>query len=143
MKMNILAHLVGGPIIDAVTDVWKTKMTREMTEAEVAAEVARAVVGAINSVPEAQAKVLTAEAQGRGWLQRSWRPLTGACLGFTVVFWAIVVPVCVDWLGFPPIRIGDLLLEWVFTALLGFGSVYAGGRTLEKIADRVTARFGR
>jgi len=58
-----------------------------------------------------------------------------------VFFWAVCVPIGVDWFGLPPIRVGDMLLEWVFTALLGFGSVYAGGRTLEKIADRVTARL--
>ncbi len=141
--MNLLATLIGGPVVNAVTDVIKTRITQEMTEAEVAAEVAKAVVGAISAIPDAQARVLVAEAKGQGWLQRSWRPLTGAALGFTVVFWAVLVPVCVDWLGFPPIRVGDALLEWVLTALVGFGSVYAGGRTLEKIADRVTARFGR
>ena len=141
--MNLIASLIGGPVVNAVTDVIKTKITKEMSEAEVAAEVAKAVVGAIGDIPDAQARVLVAEAQGQGWLQRSWRPLTGAALGFTIVFWAVLVPVCVDWLGFPPIRVGDALLEWVLTALLGFGSVYAGGRTLEKIADRVTARLGR
>ena len=141
--MNLLASLIGGPVVNAVTDVIKTKITKEMTEAEIAAEVAKAVIGAIGAIPDAQARVLVAEAEGQGWLQRSWRPLTGAALGFTVLFWAVLVPICVDWLGLPPIRVGVALLEWVLTALVGFGSVYAGGRTLEKIADRVTARFGR
>ena len=141
--IQALAGVLTKPITDAVTDIWKAKINRDMSETEVRAEVTKAVTAALQTIPDAQAKVLVAEAQGQSWLQRSWRPLTGACLGFTVFFWAVLVPVFVDWLGAPAICIGDTLLEWVFTALLGFGSVYAGGRTLEKIADRITARFGR
>jgi len=136
-----LARVLTGPVVDAVADLWKAHLQKEVTEQELRAEVASAVVSAIAGVPDAQARVLIAEAAGEGWLQRSWRPLTGAALGFTVFFWAVCVPIGVDWFGLPPIRVGDMLLEWVFTALLGFGSVYAGGRTLEKIADRVTARL--
>jgi len=138
-----LANILTGPIVNSLTKVWTAKTSKEVTEQELRADVARAVTAAIAEVPEAQARVLIAEAQGHSWLQRSWRPMTGALLGVTVFFWAVLVPVCVDWLGFPAIRIGDLLLEWVFTALLAFGSVYAGGRTLEKMADCVTARLGR
>ena len=138
-----LARLLTGPVVDRVADVWKAHLDKQFSEQELRAEVAKAVVAAIAGVPDAQARVLIAEAQGESRLQRTWRPLTGAALGFTVFFWAVLVPVGVDWLGLPPIRVGDQLLEWVFTALLGFGSVYAGGRTLEKIADRVTARLQR
>jgi len=138
-----LARLVTGPVVDRVADLWKAHLETRVSEQQLRAEVAKAVVAAIESVPDAQARVLVAEAQGDSWLQRSWRPMTGAALGFTVIFWAVLVPVAVDWFGLPPIRVGDTLLEWVFTALLGFGSVYAGGRTLEKIAERVTARLQR
>jgi len=138
-----LARLLTGPVVDRVADVWKAHLDKQVSEQELRAEVAKAVVAAIAGVPDAQARVLIAEAQGESRLQRTWRPLTGAALGFTVFFWAVLVPVGVDWLGLPPIRVGDQLLEWVFTALLGFGSVYAGGRTLEKIADRITARLQR
>ena len=138
-----LARLLTGPVVDRVADVWKAHLDKQVSEQELRAEVAKAVVAAIAGVPDAQARVLIAEAQGESRLQRAWRPLTGAALGFTVFFWAVLVPVGVDWLGLPQIRVGDQLLEWVFTALLGFGSVYAGGRTLEKIADRVTARLQR
>jgi hypothetical protein len=138
-----MVRILTGPVVDRVAEVWTAQINKAVTEQELRAQVATAVVEAISEVPESQAKVLIAEAQGDVWLQKSWRPLTGALLGFTVFFWAVLVPVAVDWLGLPTIRIGDQLLEWVFTALLGFGSVYAGGRTLEKIADRVTARLGR
>ena len=137
--IGALINLIGGPIANSVTDVIKTKINRDMSDTEMRAEVAKAVAGALETIPDAQASVLIAEAQGHGWLQRSWRPLTGAMLGFVIIFWALIVPIAVDWLGFPPIRIGDKLLEWVMTALISFGTVYAGGRTLEKIADRVTA----
>ena len=140
--IQALAGLLVGPLTKSFTDIAKAKIERDMSETELRAEVAKAVTSALENIPDAQARVLIAEAGG-SWLQRSWRPLTGACLGFTVFFWAVLVPISVDWVGLPTIRIGDTLLEWVFTALLGFGSVYAGGRTLEKIADRVTARFGK
>ena len=138
-----LVRVLTGPVVDRVFDVWKANADRKLSEQELRAKVATAVAEAVSQIPDSQAKVLIAEAQGASWLQRSWRPLTGALLGFTVFFWAVLVPIGVDWIGLPPIRIGDLLLEWVFTALLGFGSVYAGGRTLEKIADKVTGRFGK
>lgn len=138
-----LARLLTGPIVDRVADVWTALLEKQVSEQEIRARVAEAVVAAIAGLPDAQARVLVAEAAGESWIQRAWRPLTGAALGFTMVFWAVLVPVAVDWFGLPPIRVGETLLEWVFTALLGFGSVYAGGRTLEKIADRVTARLQR
>jgi hypothetical protein len=140
--IGALVKILSGPIVDSITKVWVTKINKEVTEQELRAEVTQAVVEAIGGVSEHQASVLVAEAKGESWLQRNWRPMTGAALGFTVLFWAVIVPIAVDWLGFPEIRIGDLLLEWVFTGLLAFGSVYAGGRTLEKIADKITTRLG-
>ena len=138
-----LIKILSGPIVDSVTKVWTAKINKEVTEQELRADVAAAVVAALSSIPEHQASVLIAEAKGESWLQRNWRPMTGALLGVTVFFYAVVAPIAVDWFGAPPVRIGDLLFEWVFTALLGFGSVYAGGRTLEKIADKVVGRLGK
>lgn len=148
--MAIGAALVGGmlkgvigPLADNLTDVWKEKIKAGASREEIRGEIIKTVSETFGSMSDAQMKVLVAEAQGESWLQRMWRPLTGASLGFTVIFYAVIVPVAVDWLGAPPVRIGDMLLEWVFNGLLAFGTVYAGGRSLEKIATQIAGALSR
>ena len=63
--MKLLASLIGGPIVDAVTDVIKTRITKEMTEAEVSAEVAGAEVPGIVSLTGARAAPRVAAAGRR------------------------------------------------------------------------------
>src|SRR6056300_869016 len=75
---------------------------------------------------EAQASIITAEAQG-GWLQRNWRPL------LMVTFAGLVVA---HWFGFTapniPESVQNSLLNIV---LVGVGG-YIVGRSGEKIADK-------
>ena len=75
---------------------------------------------------EAQASIITAEAQG-GWLQRNWRPL------LMLVFAGLVVA---HWFGFTapniPESVQNSLLNIV---LVGVGG-YVVGRSGEKIADK-------
>ena len=75
---------------------------------------------------EAQAQIITAEAQG-GWLQRNWRPL------LMLVFAGLVVA---HWFGFTapniPESVQNSLLNIV---LVGVGG-YVVGRSGEKIADK-------
>lgn len=137
--MKWLAKILVGPIVEQVAGVAKTWIGKEVSEDEKIAQITEAVTKGFDTLPREAANVLVAEAKGESWLQRNWRPLTGASLGFTVFFWAVLVPISVDWIGLPPIRIGDLLLEWVFTGLLTFGTVYGGGRTIEKITKTVVA----
>jgi len=76
---------------------------------------------------EAQAQIITAEAQG-GWLQRNWRPL------LMLVFAGLVVA---HWFGFTapniPESVQNSLLNIV---LVGVGG-YVVGRSGEKIADKL------
>ncbi len=73
---------------------------------------------------EAKSKVITAEAQGQSWLQRTWRPIT--MLTF------LVLVVC-DSFGWLPNR----LAEQAWTLLqIGLGG-YVVGRSAEKIAPKI------
>ena len=132
-----LVSILVGPLTKEIGDVAKTWINKEVSEDEMLADVNRAVSTAVAGMDESAAKVLVAEAQGESWLQRNWRPLTGASLGFTMFFWAVLVPLAVGWVGLPPLSVGDTLLSWVYTALISFGTVYAGGRSLEKISKNV------
>jgi len=74
---------------------------------------------------QAQAKVITAEAQGASWLQRNWRPVT------MLVFLLLVV--C-DSFGLLVFRLADQ--AWTLLQI-GLGG-YVVGRSAEKIAPKIT-----
>lgn len=72
--------------------------------------------------------IITAEAQGESWLQRSWRPIT--MLSFLGLIWAY-------WLGFSPeyVTSNPAVVEQVFRLLqIGIGG-YIAGRSGEKIVQ--------
>lgn len=69
---------------------------------------------------EAQSKIITAEAQGQSWLQRSWRPIT------MLTFLALVVADSFGWLANPLASEAWTLLQ------IGLGG-YVVGRSAEKI----------
>lgn len=74
---------------------------------------------------DSKTKIITAEAQGQSWIQRSWRPIT------MLTFLALVV--C-DSFGLLAFR----LAEQAWTLLqIGLGG-YVVGRSVEKIAPKVT-----
>lgn len=79
---------------------------------------------------EAQAKIITAEAQGAGILQRNWRPIT------MLTFLVLVV---LDAFGWLPFR----LAEQAWTLLqIGLGG-YVVGRSAEKIAQNYVRADGK
>lgn len=74
---------------------------------------------------EAQTKVITAEAQGQSWLQRTWRPIT------MLTFLVLVVA---DTFGLTEFR----LAAEAWTLLqIGLGG-YVVGRSAEKVIPKVT-----
>ena len=76
---------------------------------------------------ENQASIIKAEATGKSWIQRSWRPITMLTFLVLVVF---------DAFGVLPFRLAEeawLLLQ------LGLGG-YVAGRSMEKITSTFTAR---
>ena len=74
---------------------------------------------------DSKTKIITAEAQGQSWIQRSWRPIT------MLTFLALVVCDSFGWLAFR-------LAEQAWTLLqIGLGG-YVVGRSVEKIAPKIT-----
>lgn len=74
---------------------------------------------------ESKAQIITAEAQGASWIQRSWRPITMLTFLGLVVF---------DSFGLLPFR----LAAEAWTLLqIGLGG-YVVGRSAEKIAPKIT-----
>lgn len=76
------------------------------------------------ALTEAQANVITAEANGQSWLQRSWRPIT--MLTFLVLI------VC-DSFGLLEFRLSEQAWELLKIGLGG----YVIGRSAEKVAPAV------
>ncbi len=78
---------------------------------------------------EGRAQVVTAEAQGDSWLQRSWRPLT--MLTFTAL-------VAAHWLGFTAENLSPAAVEGLLDIVrVGLGG-YIIGRSAEKVTRSVT-----
>lgn len=75
-----------------------------------------------------QTQIITAEAQGQGWLQRSWRPIT--MLTF------LVLVVC-DSFGLLAFRLADQAWQLLQIGLGG----YVVGRSAEKIAPQLREMF--
>lgn len=76
---------------------------------------------------EASMKVIMAEAQGEGWLQKNWRPLT------MITFVGLVVA---KWLGFTEGVTEAIEMELMQLIQIGLGG-YVLGRSGEKIAKEV------
>jgi hypothetical protein len=74
---------------------------------------------------ESQKQVITAEAQGQSWMQRSWRPIT------MLTFLALVIADSFGWLANPLAPEAWTLLQ------LGIGG-YVAGRSLEKVTPKIT-----
>ena len=136
MIKSILMGMIS-PITDKVFGVVEKYLDKQITKEEIRGKVAEAVLQSVDGMSEAQAKVLIAEAQGQSWLQRNWRPLSATSFAFTLVYYALIGPQLYAWVGLPVGNPGDLILEWMFTLTMTFGSVYAGGRTVEKVVDNI------
>lgn len=74
---------------------------------------------------EAKTKVITAEAQGAGWLQRTWRPIT------MLTFLVLVVA---DTFGLTECRLASE--AWTLLQI-GLGG-YVIGRSAEKVIPKIT-----
>ena len=76
---------------------------------------------------EASMQVIVAEAQGEGWLQRNWRPLT------MMTFVGLVVA---KWLGFTQGVSEAIEMELMQLIQIGLGG-YVVGRSAEKVAKEM------
>lgn len=80
------------------------------------------------TVLQSQTQIITAEAQGASWLQRSWRPIT------MLVFVGLITATI---LGFTPPGLSDDLKMQLFEIIkIGLGG-YVVGRSAEKVAATI------
>tara|TARA_R100001244_G_scaffold11723_1_gene13880 strand:+ start:194 stop:613 length:420 start_codon:yes stop_codon:yes gene_type:complete len=110
-----------GSIIDNVftNDEEKSTAKKQLTEV---------VLKSLNDVAAVQGEVIKTEMKGN-WLQKSWRPLTMLVMVFILV--------C-KWFGWTNADIPlELEVELMGLLKIGIGG-YIGGRTLEKVATKVT-----
>ena len=115
------------PISDVIDHVLpsgdaKIQLQGKVLEGQIAA--ASQLMDYERQLLDSQTKIITAEAQGNSWMQRSWRPIT--MLTF------LVLVVC-DAFGWLPFRLASE--AWTLLQL-GLGG-YVAGRSLEKIAPAV------
>jgi len=84
------------------------------------AELLGKVLDIINSISQIQSNIIIAEAQGKSWLQRTWRPIT------MMTFLVLVV---LDSFGVLPFRLAKE--SWTLLQI-GLGG-YVVGRSAEKV----------
>ena len=138
--MTWLLSLFGGPIVDAVIGVFNKFHDHKMTEAEMKAKVEKAVLGTLTEVSKSQADVIMAETNSDDKLTRRWRPIVALTSFFSVWFVIILYPFLVEWGVLPQVRFGEVGLNWMFTLTSICVGGYIGGRTVEKVTDKIVGR---
>lgn len=128
--MSVWTLLTGliEPVTDLVDDLHTSEEERLNIKAglfQVQSELASKVMDYEARLLEAKTQVITAEAQGASWLQRTWRPIT------MLTFLALVVA---DTFGWTTFRLADE--AWTLLQI-GLGG-YVVGRSAEKIAPKIT-----
>jgi hypothetical protein len=119
LKTNVVKE-VGGIVDNVFTnDDEKSTAKKQLTEV---------VLKSLNDVAAVQGEVIKTE-MGGNWLQKSWRPLTMLVM--------VAILVC-KWFGWTNSEIPlELEVELMGLLKIGIGG-YIGGRTLEKVATKVT-----
>ena len=111
--------------IDALHTSEEERLQASQSLFELQAQLTGKVMDYEARLVEAKAKVITAEAQGQSWLQRTWRPIT------MLSFLGLVVA---DTFGLTEFRLSSE--AWTLLQI-GLGG-YVVGRSAEKIAPKVT-----
>ena len=122
----MLGTIIGivGKIAGSVAERIFPGPEHELKRIELQQALQAAVLERTSEIEKAAADVVKAEAQGRNWLQRTWRPIT------MLVFVALIVA---RWLGWsaPNLTEAEALKLWDIVEI-GLGG-YVIGRTAEKV----------
>lgn len=124
---KFLSGLVS-PVTDLIDQLHTSEEERLQVKArifEMQTHMADKVMEYETLLMQAQATVITAEAQGSSWLQRNWRPIT------MLTFLVLVVA---DTFGWTTFRLADE--AWTLLQI-GLGG-YVVGRSAEKIVPKIT-----
>jgi hypothetical protein len=132
--LGFLVNILAGPIVNAVVDVVKDNNKTSVNKSKLEADVKKAVLASLTQVTHHQKDVIVAEINSQDKFVRRWRPAVAYSFGFVLLFYALFLPIAVDWFGVPTVRVGDLLLNWIYTLMGTMLGGYMGMRTVEKIA---------
>ncbi len=114
--------------VDAVGKIVDNVFTNDEEKSEAKKQISELVLKSLNQVADAQAEVIKTEMKGN-FLQKSWRPITMLTM--------VVILVC-KWFAFTDSSIPlELEVELMSLLKIGIGG-YIGGRSIEKVADKIT-----
>ena len=114
-----------GGIVDGLHTSDEERLTLKNAFAELQGSVMSDVLDYQKSLNDAQASIITAEAQGKSWIQRNWRPLT------MLTFVAIVM---MRWFGLTVAVPEAVEVELMSLIKIGLGG-YVAGRSVEKVTE--------
>jgi hypothetical protein len=132
MSTPILSRILGKAGKTITQEISKTidvLSTSDAEKLEHKEKLTSAVMTQLALVNQAAAGIILAEAQGN-WMQRSWRPILMLNFGFIITYRYFLSPV----FGWPSIDMPEKF--WTLLEI-GMGG-YVVGRSIEKIADKVT-----
>jgi hypothetical protein len=128
--LPILSALIG-PVMTVISEL----VPDDDKKREIRSALMEKMLDKDSDLVKAQASIITAEAQGEGFLQKAWRPIT--MLSFLVLLFTY-------WLGFAPPYVvdnPDLVTELFSLLKIGIGG-YIGSRGVEKVATTVANAGG-
>ena len=112
-------------IVDNLHTSDEERLTLKNAFAELQGSVMSDVLDYQKSLNDAQTSIITAEAQGKSWIQRNWRPLT------MLTFVAIVM---MRWFGLTVAVPEAVEVELMSLIKIGLGG-YVAGRSVEKVTE--------
>ena len=131
--LALITKILSGSLLDGIFDIAKAYINKEITKEEARVKMIGLLVPAFVEGFKQQGQVILAELKSDSWFVRSWRAIVGFSAWFIILWYAWIVPILVAWLAFPPPRVGDDLLNWVFQmATIGVGG-YVGGTLLKEL----------
>ncbi len=128
--LPILTALIG-PVMSVISEL----VPDDDKKREIRSALMEKMLDKDSDLVKAQASIITAEAQGEGFLQKAWRPIT--MLSFLILLFTY-------WLGFAPPYVvdnPDLVTELFSLLKIGIGG-YIGSRGVEKVAKTVADAGG-
>lgn len=119
---GLIKGLTGG------NDIEKQKLSNAVTQLQ--SQVGLRFLELESQLIEARSSVIKAEAEGKSWLQRNWRPLIMVEFG-VIILYAVIAPA----LTLPAVDMSGVPDDMWTLLIVGIGG-YIGGRSLEKIIPK-------
>lgn len=137
MIVEMLAKAALGPVLGTIKDLYGKYRDGQISEQTLENEAYKALLVAFTGLWSTQASVIKAEISSDSWLTKTWRPLMATSASFVLIIWyGWMVPIAVNWLGLPPLSVGEDLLKWIYVLVTIALTGYVGGRTIEKIKGK-------